>query len=92
MKKEKNAYITPLLTVVEFRTERGYASSEGNLVINSSQAIQGFIDREVALEEHQMGEVREGGGVLAGEMLGNEDHTNAGTGSWGYFGDGTSWF
>ena len=27
MKKEKNMYITPLLTVVEFRTERGYAMS-----------------------------------------------------------------
>ena len=27
MKKEKNMYITPLLTVVEFRTERGYATS-----------------------------------------------------------------
>jgi hypothetical protein len=90
MKKEKNAYITPLLTVVEFRTERGYASSEGNLVINSSQAIQGFIDREVALEEHQMGEVREGG-VLAGEMLGNEDHSNAGSGSAWQYSDG-GWF
>lgn len=27
MKKEKNTYITPLLTVVEFKTEKGYAMS-----------------------------------------------------------------
>lgn len=28
MKKEKNRYITPLLTVVEFKAERGYSASD----------------------------------------------------------------
>ena len=91
MEKVKKAYIAPLLTVVEFRTERGYAGSEGNLVINSSQAIQGFIDREAAIESHQMGEVREGNGVFAGGLGENEDHTNAGSGSAWQYNDG-GWF
>lgn len=34
MKKEKNAYITPLLTVVEFKAERGYLASQAAEQIN----------------------------------------------------------
>lgn len=88
MKKEKNTYITPLLTVVEFKTERGYADSGDNLIINSQQAIQGFIDQQVA--EQQMGIVDDGR-VVAAQMGGNDDHTNAGSGSSWQYADG-GWF
>lgn len=88
MKKEKNTYITPLLTVVEFKTERGYALSTDSLIIDSQQAIQLFIDKEI--EGQQMGMVDDGRAV-AGTMTGNDDHTNAGSGSnWSYSDGG--WF
>ena len=88
MKKEKNTYIPPILTVVEFKTERGYAASGDNLIINSQQAIQLFIDKEVAAQ--QMGDVDDNQ-VVAGVMGGNEDHSNAGSGSAWQYSDG-GWF
>lgn len=88
MEKVKKAYIAPLLTVVEFRTERGYSASY-NLIISSQQKIQGFIDKEVEMQ--MMGELDASGNVTAADMLGNEDYSGgaAGTG-WQY--DNGSWF
>ena len=88
MEKVKKAYIAPLLTVVEFRAERGYGASTDSLVISSAQSIQLFIDQEVAAQ--QMGNVDDNQ-VIAGVMGGNEDHSNAGSGSAWQYSDG-GWF
>lgn len=87
MTKKIANYEAPRLTVVEFRTERGFAGSD-NLIVNSQQYIQGFIDREV---ETQLMGVTDDGRVVAATMDGNEDHTNATTGSVWAYADGT-WF
>lgn len=88
MTKKIANYEAPRLTVVEFRTERGYATSGDNLLVNSQQYIQGFIDREV---ENQLMGVTDDGRVVAATMDGNEDHTNATNGSAWAYADGT-WF
>ena len=41
MEKAKKAYIAPLLTVVEFKAERGYAQS--GFVMEASQAINDYL-------------------------------------------------
>lgn len=88
MKKNKKIYEAPLLTVVEFRTEKGFAASDDNYIVNSQQAIQAFIDKEI--HSQVMGMTTENG-VVAATMEGNEDHTNAGGGtSWQYSNGG--WF
>lgn len=87
MKKEKKIYESPQLTVVEFRVERGFASSDP-LVTNAQQLVQGYIDMEV--QAQMMGQVDDGYAV-AGYMADNEDHSNAGGGSgWQYSQGG--WF
>lgn len=87
-KQNKLTYETPTLTVVEFRTERGFA--ESTLAISAQQAIDGFINAEMAMK---MGETGAYGDVLASTMTGgNEDYSangGAGTG-WQY--DNGSWF
>ena len=85
MKKEKKIYESPQLTVVEFRVERGFADS--NLVMNTKQAIDAYVDTEMAIRvAHQ-----DGGNVIASEMAGSEDYTNAGGSSgWQYSNGG--WF
>ncbi len=88
MTKKIANYEAPRLTVVEFRTERGYATSGDNLLVNSQQYIQGFIDREV---ENQLMGVTDDGRVVAATLDGNEDHTNATSGSVWAYADGT-WF
>lgn len=38
--KDKNAYEAPRLTVVEFRSERGYSSSDSsNLIVNQAERL-----------------------------------------------------
>lgn len=88
MTKKITNYEAPRLTVVEFRTERGYATSGDNLLVNSQQYIQGFIDREV---ENQLMGVTDDGRVVAATLDGNEDHTNATSGSVWAYADG-GWF
>ena len=87
MKKEKNTYITPLLTVVEFKTERGYAQSE-NLVMNASMRINEFVDQEM---EIQLADVDSRGHneVLAGNLGENVDQASGGS-AWQY--SNGSWF
>lgn len=89
MTKKIANYEAPRLTVVEFRTERGYAGSpEGNFVIQAQQLIDAQITNEVI--QMQMGQV-EDGKVIASNMFGNEDNSNAGSSSgWQYANGG--WF
>ncbi len=81
MEKEKNTYMPPILTVVEFKTERGYAAS-GDAVWNAAQQINMF----VAAESDMVGQ-NDGsdGNMAAGYLGGNEDHSSDGGGSsWSY--------
>ena len=87
MKKEKNTYITPLLTVVKFKTERGYAQSE-NLVMNASMRIDEFVDEQMAIHVAQ---ANENGEAVGAQMYGNEDYSNpGGSSNWQYSNGG--WF
>lgn len=89
MKKEKNTYITPLLTVVEFKTERGYADSAEFTWQTPAQQINMFIMTESGMITEQ----NDGsdGNLAAGYMEGQEDHSNAANGStWSY--SNGSWF
>lgn len=86
MKKEKKIYESPQLTVVEFRVERGFASS--NLALSASNAINAYVDAEMAI---RVANQDDNGNVIAADMAGNEDHTNAGGSSgWQYSNGG--WF
>ena len=86
MKKEKNTYITPILTVVEFKTERGYAQS--GLVMNASMRINEFVDEQMAI---QVAQANENGEAVGAQMYGNEDYSNpGGSSNWQYSNGG--WF
>lgn len=86
MKKEKKNYESPQLTVVEFRVERGFA--ESNLVMNTKQAIDAFVDTEMAI---RVANQDANGNVIAADLAGSEDYTNAGGSSgWQYSNGG--WF
>lgn len=90
MKKEKNTYITPILTVVEFKAERGFAVSANvfDPGMQAAQAINDFIDEERSIQVAQQNGFGE---AVGGQMLGNEDHSNAGGSSaWQYSNGG--WF
>lgn len=90
MKKEKKIYESPQLTVVEFRTERGFATSgDGNMVFSASQAIDAAIAAEMAISVNVA--QQENGNVIASNMAGNEDNSNVGGSSgWQYANGG--WF
>jgi len=90
MKKEKNTYITPLLTVVEFKAERGFAVSANvfDPGMQAAQAINDFIDEERTIRVAQQNGFGE---AVGGQMLGNEDYTNpSGSSNWQYSNGG--WF
>lgn len=89
MKKEKNTYITPLLTVVEFKTERGYAASDSGLLVeNASMRINEFVDEQMA---KQVAQANENGEAVGAQMYENEDYSNVGGSSnWQYSNGG--WF
>lgn len=85
IERQKNAYITPLLTVVEFRTERGYAES----YTWTTPAEQ--INMLVAMEAETIVENDGSDGNLAASYFGGqEDHSNDVSGSWSYANG--SWF
>ena len=85
MEKVKKAYIAPLLTVVEFRTERGY---EGSLIMNASMRINEVVDQEMAIHVAQ---ANENGEAVGAQMYGNEDYSNpGGSSNWQYSNGG--WF
>jgi len=91
MKKEKKNYESPQLTVVEFRVERGFAGSDTdpqNYVMGASQAINAYLDAEMAM---RVANQDASGNVIAANMAGNEDNSNAGGSSgWQYSNGG--WF
>lgn len=86
MEKEKNTYIPPILTVVEFKTERGYAAS-ADVVWNAAQEINMFVAAE---SDMTAGNDGSDGNMAAGYLGGNEDHSNDASGSWSY--SNGSWF
>lgn len=86
MKKEKNTYITPLLTVVEFKTERGYADSAFTWQTPAQQINMFIMTESGMITEQNDGD----GNLVAGYMEQNEDHSNDASGSWQYSNGG--WF
>lgn len=88
MEKVKKAYIAPLLTVVEFRAERGYEGSAAITWETPAQQINMFIMTESGM----MTEQNDGtdGNLAAGYLGGQEDHTNDVSGNWSYANG--SWF
>ena len=93
-KQNKLTYETPTLTVVEFRTERGFADSSepGSYVKTAQQRVDAFLENDLA-QRFQMGQTNTSGngGIVAGGMGGNEDHSDAGSGSAWQYADG-GWF
>lgn len=88
IERQKNAYITPLLTVVEFRTERGYA--ESGFVLNPNNAPQAINDYIQFHESQILVAEQEGHGeVIASEFGVNQDQTSGGS-NWQY--SNGSWF
>ena len=86
MEKVKKAYIAPLLTVVEFRAERGYL---GSTTFEAAQQINMYVD-QFMLDEGSMNDGSEDGYLAAGYLGGQEDHSNDVSGSWSYANG--SWF
>lgn len=84
MKKEKKNYESPQLTVVEFRVERGFASS--NLALSASNAINAYVDAEMAI---RVAEQDGHGEVIASTLGENYDQGDLGSG-WQY--SNGSWF
>lgn len=84
MKKNKQNYEAPQLTVVEFRMERGFA--ESNLVMNAQQSIQAFVDMQMTIQVAQQNENDE---VIAANLGANQDQS-AGGSAWQY--SSGSWF
>ncbi len=85
MEKVKKAYIAPLLTVVEFRAERGY---EASITWNTpAQQINMFISAEMEMAGQNDGS---DGNLAAGYLGGQEDHSSDVSGSWAY--ENGSWF
>ena len=85
MEKVKKAYIAPLLTVVEFRAERGY---EGSLIMNASMRINEYVDQEMQIrlaDEDSRGHHE----VLAGNLGADVDQSTGGS-AWQY--SNGSWF
>lgn len=87
MKKGKKNYESPQLTVVEFRVERGFAES-GNIVFNAAQNLNLTLETEMLI---QAAKKDSHGNIIAAEMEGNVDNSNAGgSSSWQYSNGG--WF
>lgn len=89
MKKEKKNYESPQLTVVEFRVERGFADSDSNsIVANAAQNLNLTLETEMLI---QAAKKDSHGNIIAAEMEGNVDNSNAGGSSnWQYSNGG--WF
>lgn len=86
MEKEKNTYIPPILTVVEFKTERGYADSVTRW--DPVQQINMFVAAEADMTAGNDGS---DGNMAAGYLGGTEDHSgDGGSSNWSYANG--SWF
>lgn len=87
MKKNRQNYEAPTLTVVEFRIERGFADS-GNLAVGFRQSINSFVDENLTIV---MGQQNANNEPIGAGMNGNVDVTNPGSGSAWHYSDG-GWF
>lgn len=86
MKKNRQNYEAPALTVVEFRIERGFAAS--SLMLSSSQRINSFVDENLTIVMGQQNANQE---PIGAGMNGNIDMTNpGGSSAWQYSNGG--WF
>lgn len=86
-KQNKLTYETPTLTVVEFRTERGFAESQ--FTFNAAQRVNMFIDNEMRMERANDGT---DGNLVGGYMSGHEDHSGDGAGGGGWQYENGGWF
>ena len=84
MEKNKLLYESPQLTVVEFKVERGYATS--NLVMQAQQNIQSFVDAEMTIRVAD----QESHGEVVASVLGENQNQNEGGSNWQY--SNGSWF
>ena len=75
MKKEKNTYIPPVLTVVEFKTERGYAASA--TIFGTAENINMFIDAEMSSIASKDGEGNLVAGYMDGAAIDNSQNPSA---------------
>lgn len=85
MKKNRQNYEAPTLTVVEFRIERGYAESTFNF--GAVQRINNFVNESLEIQMNNGTD----GNFNAGFMNGYEDHSNDAGGSNWQYGNG-GWF
>ena len=86
MKKNRQNYEAPTLTVVEFRIERGFADS--NLVVGAKHRIDEFVNSELTIVMAQQNSNDE---PIGASMNGNIDMTNpGGSSAWQYSNGG--WF
>lgn len=84
MKKEKNTYITPILTVVEFKTERGYAYSFGGNVDEVGNHIQDQLMFFVNESQISTGDATLENGFVGGYMTGAAEDNSSAVGDWTY--------
>lgn len=77
MKKNKQNYVAPGLTVVEFRVEKGYAvSGPLDKWSSSAQQIQMLVETEMGyMSESNDGEGNLVGGYMNGEAIDNSNPT-----------------
>lgn len=87
MKKNRQNYEAPTLTVVEFRIEKGYADS--TRTFSAVQRINNFVDESLVITGGNDG--TSNGDFNAGFMNGYVDHSNDGGGSSWQYGNG-GWF
>ena len=83
MKKKITNYEAPQLTVVEFRMEKGFATSALS-VWNAQQRIQTFVDQQML----DQSDLTQDGQLVAGYMD-HVDYTNPTSSSGWQFGDGS---
>lgn len=84
--KQKQKYVAPGLTVVQFKAERGYA--ESNAVFGAAQQINMMLEDQITMQMQSSGD------EFAAGYFENVDETNP-TGNWVYDGNGGAggtWF
>lgn len=72
MKKKITNYEAPQLTVVEFRMERGFATSTLS-VWSAQQRIQTFVDQQMIEAQDNDGQGNLVGGYMNGEAIDNSN-------------------
>lgn len=91
MKKEKNRYITPLLTVVEFKAERGYGASGEPGLRGTAQQLQ-MMTESMIYTEVTASDLSSNNRLVAG-YLDDGGSSNSSASDWAGSAIGTgSWF